>query len=67
MQLEIFEVFNDKGKRRYFTYYKESIPPKEQLEAMLRAGYKIKINGTIATKKKLNEFLNELSKEKEIV
>ncbi len=57
MQINLFEVFNDKGERRHFTYHKECIPPKEQLEAMLKDGYKIKVNGTTVTKKKLNEFI----------
>ena len=52
-----FEVFNDKGKRRHVTYYNECIPPKEQLDAMFKAGYKIKVNGTTVTKKKLSELL----------
>lgn len=52
-----FEVFNDKGKRRHITYYNECIPSKEQLDAMLKAGYKIKVDGTTVTKKKLSELL----------
>lgn len=57
MQINLFEVFNDKGKRVFFTYDEVCIPPKEQLDAILKDGYKIKVNGTTVTKKKLNELL----------
>ena len=60
MQINIFEVFNDKGKRLFFTYDKSCIPPKEQLEAIIKDGYKIKVNETTITKKKLNELLKEM-------
>lgn len=60
MQINIFEVFNDKGKRLFFTYDKSCMPPKEQLEAIIRDGYKIKVNGTTVAKKKLNELLKEI-------
>lgn len=60
MQFNIFEVFNDKSKRLFFTYDKLCIPPKEQLEAIIKDGYKIKVNGATITKKKLNELLKEI-------
>ena len=57
MQNEIFEIFNDKGRRVFYTYDKTCIPSKEQLDAMLKSGYKIKSNGVTITKKKINELL----------
>ena len=57
MQNEIFEIFNDKGRRVFYTYDKTCIPSKEQLEAMFKGGYKIKLNGVTVTKKKINELL----------
>lgn len=60
MQINIFEVFNDKGKRLFFTYEKSCIPPKEQLKAIIKDGYKIKVNGATITKKKLDELLKEI-------
>ena len=60
MQINLFEVFNDKGKRVFFTYDETCIPSKEQLNAIFKDGYKIKINGTTVTKKKLNELLKEI-------
>lgn len=57
MQNEIFEIFNDKGRRVFYTYDKICIPSKEQLEAIFKSGYKIKLNGVTVTKKKINELL----------
>ena len=51
-----FEVFDDYGNRISITEYKECIPNREVADSMLRARYKIKIDGKIATKKMLDEI-----------
>ena len=53
----LFEILNSFGKRVFFTEYKECIPPKQQIENMSKAGYKFKIDGKNATKKKVLELL----------
>lgn len=57
MDFKIFEVFNENGRRVFFTHDKSCIPAKEQINDMLKNKYKIKINGGSVTKKKLNESI----------
>lgn len=57
MQNELFEIFNDKGRRVFYTYDKTCIPEKEHIDSMMKNGYKIKLNNVIMTKKKINELL----------
>lgn len=52
-----FEIINPLGKPVMSTEYEECIPNKEQINAMLKAGYKLKLNGKNLTKKELNEFV----------
>ena len=53
----LFEVYNDKGRRVYFTHDFSCIPEKEHIDSMMKNGYKIKLNNAIMTKKKINELL----------
>ena len=52
-----FEVINPFGKVVSNTEYEERIPDKEQIESMLKAGYKLKLNGKNLNRKELNSFL----------
>ena len=54
-----FEVINDKNKTVYYTYSEKAIPCKEHLNSMSKAGYKFKIDGKIASKKKVEELINK--------
>lgn len=58
-----FEVINDKNKTMYYTYNIKCIPNKEFLTSISNAGYKFKINGKTASKKKVEE-LKQAEKEK---
>ena len=52
----LFEVYNDKAKRVYFTHDISCIPEKEHIDSMLKNGYKIKVEGKTLTKKAINEL-----------
>ena len=51
-----FEVINDKGKTVYYTYETKDIPNHEDMNSMIEAGYKFKIDGKAASKKKIEEL-----------
>lgn len=53
-----FEVINDKGRVVMQTQYASCIPHKKQIIAMLKAGYKIRVDGKTMTKKKLEDLIN---------
>lgn len=57
MKFELFEIYNEKGNRLFYTNSEECLPPKEQISSMLNAGYKFKLNGKSITKKALNELI----------
>ena len=57
-----FEVINDKNKTIYYTYDRRDVPSSEYLNSMSNAGYRFKIDGRIASKKKVEE-LKQLIKE----
>ena len=59
-----FEVVNDKNKTMYYTYEIEGIPTKEYLDSMSNAGYKFKIDGKIASKKKVEELKQSVKEKK---
>ena len=52
-----FEVLNDKGKIVMTTTSVVCIPEKELIGQMINAGYKLRLNNKIISKKKLEEFL----------
>ena len=54
-----FEVVNADGKVLFSTKYKECIPLKSEIDTLIKAGYKIKINEKAVTKKKMIELLGE--------
>lgn len=54
-----FEVVNADGNILFSTKYKECIPSKSEIDTLIKAGYKIKINGKAVTKKKMIELLGE--------
>ena len=57
----LFEVYNEKGIRLFYTSSKECLPPKEQINLMSQVGYKFKLDGKAMTSKKLIEQLKELN------
>lgn len=57
-----FEVINDKNKTVYYTHKEQDIPCKEQLASMIDAGYKFKIDGKVASKKKVEELIKQKGK-----
>lgn len=54
----IFEIFDEKGKRVFFTYDINCVPNKTQLNSMIKGGYKLKLNEKFITKKKLEEIIS---------
>ena len=54
-----FEVFDDKKIRKYWCKSKKCLPKIAEIAAMTKAGYKFKIDGKIASKKKVEELINE--------
>ena len=61
---EIFEVYNQDNERVFFTFNKQSVPSKKEIEILMNDGHKIKVNGKILYKKNIDEFLNKV-KDKE--
>ncbi len=53
----LFEIYNEKGRRLFYTNSEECLPSKEQINSMLNAGYKFKVDGKPLLKKAINEFL----------
>lgn len=56
---ELFEVFNEKGNRVFFTIYDSCIPSKDEIDIMTKNGYKFKANGKFLTKKAINKLLKK--------
>ena len=52
-----FEAINPFGKTVMNTEYEECVPDKEQIESMLKVGYKFKRDGKMLNKKELSNFL----------
>lgn len=59
-----FEVINDKGKTVMTTQSVNCIPTKQQCEHMMKTGYKFKLDNNILSKKKLEELLTEIRRDK---
>lgn len=55
----VFEVVNEKGISVMKTKYLSCIPSANQINVMLSIGYKIRIDGKIATRNKIKELLKE--------
>lgn len=53
----LFEIYTEKGRRLFYTSSEEGLPPKEQINSMLNAGYKFKLDGKTISKKILNELI----------
>lgn len=60
-----FETISPFGKTVANTEYEECVPEKSQVEAMLKAGYKFKLNGKHVNKKELGEFLSNIGEKNE--
>lgn len=52
-----FEVLSGEGRVVFWCQQSECIPNKQEIESVTKSGYKIRIDGKIVTKKKLNELL----------
>lgn len=50
-----FEVINSGGETVMQTEYVECIPDQAILDAMYKSGYRFKLNGKVATKKKVED------------
>lgn len=57
MKFEIFEVFNNKNKRVFYTNQISCIPNKTQLNSMIKNNYKIRIDNKTLTRKMIDELL----------
>lgn len=53
----LFEIYSEKGGRLFYTSSEECLPSKEQINSMLNAGYKFKLDGKILAKKSLSELI----------
>ena len=53
----LFEVINRDGRVEMNTEYKSELPTKSEVKSMYENGFKIRIDGKIATKKKVDELL----------
>ena len=50
----LFEVINRDGRVEMNTEYKSELPTKSEVKSMYENGFKIRIDGKIATKKEMN-------------
>ena len=62
MEFELFEVYNDKNRRVFFTNSINCLPAKEHLDSMLKNGCKVKLDNKGPTKKAINELYSKTSK-----
>lgn len=54
--MKIFEIYNNKNHRVFYTYQQSCIPDKKTLNNMIVNGHKIKIDNKTVTKKAINEM-----------
>lgn len=52
----LFEIFNDKGTRIFYTYQTQSIPTKSEIKSMLASNHKMKMDGKSLSKTKALEI-----------
>lgn len=55
----VFEVINKDGNTVMNTGHIQCIPTKSEITSMQKNGYKFKIDGKMATKKKIDELLKD--------
>ena len=60
MEFELFEIYNDKNRRVFWTNSINCFPSKEHLDSMLKNGYKVKVNNKQLSKKAINELYKEV-------
>lgn len=58
--LELFEIYNDKNRRVFWTNSINCLPQKEHLDSMIKNGCKIKVNNKQLGKKAINELYKEV-------
>ena len=59
MKFNEFEIFNDKNVRVFVTNSKGCLPEEEHVKAMLKNGYKFKLDGKLLSKKAIIEIYKE--------
>ncbi len=59
---ELFEVYNQNNTRIFYTFDKESVPSKKEIEILIQDGNKVKVNNKILYKKNISDFLKELKR-----
>lgn len=52
----LFEIYNEKVRRLFYTSSEECLPSNEQINSMLNAGHKFKLDGKMLSKKAINEL-----------
>ena len=57
--MKIFEIYNNKNHRVFYTYQQSCIPDKKTLNNMIVNGHKIKIDNKTVTKKTINEMFKQ--------
>lgn len=62
MEFELFEIYNDKNRRVFWTNSQNCLPPKEHMDSMVKNGYKVKVGNKILSKKGINELYSKPSK-----
>ena len=55
-----FEVINNQNQVIMHTEFSSCIPSKEILDAVVKAGYKIRLNGKVLSNRTLNKQLEEI-------
>lgn len=53
---KLFEVYNENNERVFYTEEAICLPPKRQIDLMLKQRWKIKIDNKVASKKMINEI-----------
>ena len=53
----LFEIYNEKGNRVFYTDCKNCLPSIEQVNAMLNDGYKFKLDAKSISKKNISELI----------
>ena len=59
-----FDVVNDKNETVMHTEHSSCIPDKDTLNSIVKAGYKLKLNGKITTVNKLLKEFKETQNDK---
>lgn len=53
----LFEIYNDKGNRVFYTDNKNCLPSIEYINAMLNDGYKFRVDEKLISKRAIGELI----------